>query len=60
MNKPWYIKETLNYRTDRYMDHLSDDDLFIRAKDILINCIEINSSGKIAADLSVCFRILAT
>ncbi|MBN1638549.1 MAG: hypothetical protein JW866_06270 [Ignavibacteriales bacterium] len=52
MNEPWYIKEALNYRKNRYMDHLSKDDLFIRAKDILINCIEINKDGKISADLS--------
>jgi len=52
MIEPWYIRETLNYRKERYMDHLSETDLYIRAKDILINCIEINKDGKFAADLS--------
>lgn len=52
MIEPWYVKATLEYREDRYMDHLSEMDLFHRAKDILINCFEINKTGKYSAETS--------
>ncbi len=52
MNEPWYVKATIEYRKDRYMDHLSEKDLFQRAKDIILNCIKINRNGKISFDTS--------
>lgn len=35
------------YRADRYLEYLSDDDLMQRTKDILVNVLVINNDGKI-------------
>ena len=52
MEQAWYVRETLEYRKKRYMEHLSNDDLYRRAKDVIVNCIDINNEGKYAADTS--------
>lgn len=52
MDEPWYVKATIEYRKDRYMDHLSDNDLYQRSKDIILNCMQINKDGKFSADTS--------
>ncbi len=36
-----------NYRNDRYLDHLSGEDLDRRLKDILLNCVILTNEDKI-------------